>query len=185
MWEGHQPGRASTALDTAGGADGPHDPSEPTGDRDPDGAYPRAGRQAGQGGLVRNRPGNPDGTPVAMVAAVQELGSPAKNIPPRLGMRATAMRKWEEWKAVMLKGARAVLAGAWKANQVMDAVGAKAAGDIAKHITEVWEPPLKQSTVKARARRYASRDATESIRKPLVDTARMISSLTHTVENDK
>jgi hypothetical protein len=125
----------------------------------------------------------PNGTPVAMVAAVQELGSPSKNIPPRLGMRATAMRKWEEWKALMLKGAKAVLAGAWKADQVMDAVGAKAAGDIAKHISEVWEPPLKEATVKARARRYASREITPSLRKPLVDTARMVSSLTHTVED--
>jgi hypothetical protein len=125
----------------------------------------------------------PDGTPVAMVAAVQELGSPAKNIPPRLGMRATAIRKWGEWKDLMAQGAKAVLAGAWKADQVMDAVGAKAAGDIAKHITEVWEPPLKEATVRARARRYASRDVTRSLRKPLIDTARMISSLTHTVED--
>jgi hypothetical protein len=125
----------------------------------------------------------PNGTKVAAVAAVQELGSPSKNIPPRLGMRATAIRKWGEWKDLMAQGAKAALAGAWKADQVMDAVGAKAAGDIAKHITEVWEPPLKAATVKARARRYASREITPSLRKPLVDTARMISSLTHTVED--
>ena len=125
----------------------------------------------------------PNGTKVAAVAAVQELGSPSKNIPPRLGMRATAIRKWGEWKDLMAQGAKAVLAGAWKADQVMDAVGAKAAGDIAKNISEVWEPPLKEATVRARARRYASREITPSLRKPLVDTARMISSLTHTVED--
>jgi len=65
----------------------------------------------------------------------------------------------------------------------MDAVGARAAGDIAKNISEVWEPPLKEATVRARARRYASREITPSLRKPLVDTARMVSSLTHTVED--
>ena len=70
----------------------------------------------------------PNGTPVALVAAVQELGSPAKNIPPRLGMRATAMRKWGEWKDLMLDGAKAILQGRRTADQVMDAMGAKAAG---------------------------------------------------------
>jgi hypothetical protein len=125
----------------------------------------------------------PDGTNVAMVAAVQELGSPSKNIPPRLGMRATAIQKWGEWKELMAKGAKAVLQGNWKAENVMDAVGAKAAGDIAKHISEVWEPPLKEATVKARARKRADQSITPSLRKPLVDSGRLISSLTHTVDN--
>ena len=105
----------------------------------------------------------PNGTPVALVAAVQELGSPAKNIPPRLGMRATAMRKWGEWKDLMLDGAKAILQGRRTADQVMDAMGAKAAGDIAKNIASVWEPPLKEATVKARARKLASGVITPSL----------------------
>lgn len=132
----------------------------------------------------------PDGTRVAEIAAVQELGSPSKNIPPRLGMRATAIQKWPEWKEIMLKGAQAILKGNWTASQVMDAVGAKAAGDIAKHIAEVWSPPLKPKTILARARRYAKRVRgkpliTASLQKPLVDSGRLISSITHSVEDSR
>ena len=71
-------------------------------------------------------------------------------------MRATAMRKWGEWKDLMLDGAKAILQGRRTADQVMDTMGAKAAGDIAKNIASVWEPPLKEATVKARARKLAS-----------------------------
>lgn len=127
----------------------------------------------------------PNGTPVALVAAVQELGSPAKNIPPRLGMRATAMRKWGEWKDLMLDGAKAILQGRRTADQVMDTMGAKAAGDIAKNIASVWEPPLKEATVKARARKLASGVITPSLRKPLVASSLLINSLTHKVEDER
>ncbi len=53
----------------------------------------------------------PNGVPVAVVAAVHEFGWPEHNIPPRLGMRATAIACEAAWRAVADKVARMVATG--------------------------------------------------------------------------
>jgi hypothetical protein len=124
-------------------------------------------------------------TPVAYVAAIQELGSPKNKIPPRPFMRPTVMKQWSNWQALMLKGAKAILKGTWSAREVMDALGAQVAGDIAKTIRSIWTPPLKEATVRARARKYSSGEITDSLRKPLVATARLVDSISHVVSDSK
>lgn len=124
-----------------------------------------------------------DGTPIAYVALIHEMGSPVKNIPPRPFMRPTVLRERNNWKEIMLAGSKAILRGTASSYDVMEAVSAKAAGDVRKTISQIWNPPLKEATVKARARRYKSKEITQSLRKPLVDTAKMINSLTNKVED--
>lgn len=73
-----------------------------------------------------------DGTPVAYVATIQEFGAPDQGIPPRPFMRPTVEDKKGEWSQDIANGMRAVLKGRLTADDVLDAVGAAAAGDIVK-----------------------------------------------------
>lgn len=126
----------------------------------------------------------PDGTPVAYVAAIQEFGVPEKNIPPRLGMRATADEKRAKWAGVAEQGAKQILAGNQTPWEAMERLGLVAAGDIRKHITEVTTPPLKVATVKARlAGKKQGRVVSITIAKPLVDTGELLGSVTNVVES--
>ena len=125
----------------------------------------------------------PDGTPTALVAAVQEYGWPEHNIPPRLGMRATAAEKQGEWGQWAEGVSKQVLAGSMTGYTAMDSLGGKAAGDLRKHIANVTSPPLKPDTVKARLRgRDQGNVVSITIAKPLVHTGYLLNSLTHVTE---
>lgn len=120
-----------------------------------------------------------DGTPVAYVATIQEFGD--GQIPPRPFMRPTIAERSNEWTRQFGGGAASVARGEVSPSQVMDAVCAMAAGDVRKTISQVSEPPLADSTVAARKRRYADKGTTGNLTKPLVDTAIMVNSVTHMV----
>ena len=124
----------------------------------------------------------PDGTPVAYVASIHEHGYAPGNIPPRPMMRPTIAEQSAQWSRDFGEGAKAVVVGRYSAAQVMDAVGMKAAGDVAKTISEIKSPPLAPATVDARRRRYADGKTTGNLTKPLVDTAVMVTSVTHITE---
>lgn len=125
----------------------------------------------------------PTGVPVALVAAVNEFGWPEHNIPPRLGMRATADAMRQAWAAVAEHAAKQMVNGKMTAWQAMELLGLKAAGDIRKHITEVTTPPLKVDTVKARlAGKKQGRVVSVSIAKPLVATGHLLTTLTNVTE---
>lgn len=116
-----------------------------------------------------------DGTPVALVASVQEFGSPSKGIPPRLGMRTTQIEKQGEWREVSAEAARGVMNGTVAPEHLMEAICLKAEGDLREHITKVQTPALKPATIRARQRRSASGEASS---KPLNDTGYMLATLT-------
>lgn len=138
-----------------------------------------------------------NGMPIAYVAAIQEFGYAAGGIPPRSFMRTTAAEKGRpggEWSVFAERGARAVLAGNSPPEFMMDMIGQKASGDIAKKIASITTPPLKASTVRARERRYARPQKHSKLEmsfggavgfgifKPLVDTGQMVNSVTYVVE---
>lgn len=125
----------------------------------------------------------PNGTPVALVASAQEFGSTINNIPPRPFMRPTIAREESAWKALLLSGSKAVLKGNSTVDDVYNALGLQAAGDIAKTIASITTPPLKPATIAARARKRKDRTITDTLKKPLVDTALMINTVTHVVED--
>jgi hypothetical protein len=115
---------------------------------------------------------------------VQEYGSAKKSIPPRLGLRATKEDKKSEWAGVANTLAKKVVNGVIPPPGLMDGIGAKAAGDFRRHITQVQSPALAAATVRARASRYASakkgkaKSLPLSLAKPLVDTAILLDTLT-------
>lgn len=125
------------------------------------------------------------GAPVAGVAYVQEFGSPARGIPPRLGLRSTAEEKRQDWAETAKGAARAAALGKLPAENMMPAVCLAAEGAVRARITKVNSPPLKQSTIDARKRRLANggAGAQASIAKPLVDTGILLNTLTS--ETDK
>jgi hypothetical protein len=124
----------------------------------------------------------PDGTPVAYVAAIQEFGAQEQGIPARPTMRPTIAAQSSEWSRQFGAGARAVVNGRATAVQVMGAVGMLAAGDVAKAVAALTAPPLAEATIDKRRSRYADKNKTGNLSKPLVDTSIMVGSITHAVE---
>lgn len=124
------------------------------------------------------------GQPVAGVAHVQEFGSPSRGIPPRLGMRATAREKSEEWKHTVERISRAAMQGAVAPEKVMEALTLAAEGHMRETITKVTSPALKPATVAARKRRLANggAGAQATIAKPLVDSGILLNTLTSEVD---
>lgn len=146
----------------------------------------------------------PDGTPVAYVAAIQELGSPANNIPSRSFMRSTALEQDAKWRDVANTVSARVLQGKMTPAQAMEVLTLQAEGDIAHKIATIQAPPLSPITLGARKYRSMGKTVTgrtigEIARKltegkldisgistkPLVDSAIMVNTLSHTVESSK
>lgn len=143
----------------------------------------------------------PDGTPVAYVAAINELGSPANNIPSRSFMRSTAMEQDQEWRKVAAIVSARVLEGKMSPQQAMEALCQQAEGDIRDKIDSITAPPLSKITLGARLYRKQGKKVTgatigEIARKlqegtldvsgvsdkPLIDSTLMITALTSKVE---
>lgn len=150
------------------------------------------------GWFEKSRYPEPPNVPVAYVATIQEFGDPTHNIPPRPFMRTTIASKKTEWADLMKQGVASILKGNTKIENVMDAIGLKAAGDIRKTISLIHEPALSQRTIDARLAKRSSnvsksitvkrlvdnKNMTAGINKPLIDTGLMIATLTNTVENE-
>lgn len=131
-------------------------------------------------------PSTEGGLPVAYVAAIHEFGSPQNNIPPRLGMRATADDNKAKWGDTSRVVAKQVLANKMSPVQAMETIGLKAAGDVRKHIATVTSPPLKVATVKRRlAGKKQGNVVSITIAKPLVHTGHLLATLTNIVEGKK
>lgn len=125
----------------------------------------------------------PNGTPVAYVSIIQEMGAPEAGIPARPFIRPTLSARKTAWATTLKQGVKAKIDGSMEATGVLELVGQQAAGDIRKTITQVHTPPLKKATVEARARRLSNRTITTSLQKPLIDTGLMLNSLTSQVSD--
>lgn len=123
-----------------------------------------------------------DGTEVAYVAAIHEYGAPEQGIPPRPFIAPTIKEQSGNWSKIMAQGVARVLEGKMFADDVLRGVGLQAAGDVRKKISQITSPELKESTVKARARKYADgKNITAGLRKPLIETGLMMDSCTNSV----
>lgn len=125
-----------------------------------------------------------DGETVATVAAIQELGYPPKNIPPRPFMRITIANKQQDWKRLAESGAKAIAKGNSNMSAVMEGIGFKAAGDVRKTISLIQNPLLSPVTIAARRNRRSDKKTVGNLTKPLVDTGFMLNSLTNSVEDE-
>jgi len=110
----------------------------------------------------------PDGTPVALVAAVQEYGAPSRNIPPRPFFRTMIAEKSPEWPDAI---AGLLKTTDYDAEKTMMQVGEGIKGQLQQSIVETNSPPLAEATIE---RKGSS--------KPLVDTGHMFNSVDYKVE---
>ena len=123
-----------------------------------------------------------DGTPVAYVAAIQEFGVASKGIPSRSFMRTTAAEQASSWVTGFEQAFKMVVNGQETMQGAMDKMGFVIEGDIAKKITEISAPPLKESTINAKKSKLADQGTVGSLDKPLVETGLLLQSVTHQVE---
>lgn len=112
----------------------------------------------------------PDGTNVAFVAAVNEFGAPAVNVPARPFIQPTVRAKKDTWTKTISKKIPDVVTGKLTAFDVLDLVGIQAAADIQDTISKVTSPPLAPATI-----------ARKGSAKPLIDTGLMMASVRNSV----
>lgn len=109
----------------------------------------------------------PNGTPVAMVAAVQNFGAPSRGIPPRpffSNTVAAGRRKWGPQLSAALKAAD------FDAKKALGVMGEVIEGEIKNSIVNGSYVPLKPSTVRRKG-----------FDKPLIDTSNMLNSVDYEI----
>ncbi len=112
----------------------------------------------------------PDGTPVAMIAAIQNWGAPRANIPPRPFFTDMIVDKSPEWgpaTAALLRESD------MDSTTVLGKVGEAIAGQLRTQIQKTSEPPLAESTIRRKG-----------FAKPLVETGHMMNSVDYIVVNE-
>lgn len=124
----------------------------------------------------------PDGTPVAMIAAIQDGGAPSRGIPPRPFFRNMIAAKSPEWPAAigeMLK------ANDYDAYVTLQKVGEAVAGQLRQSIVDTNSPPLAESTLRKRGVAgmvYDPKNKATFGAKPLVATGHMLNSVDYEVK---
>lgn len=138
----------------------------------------------------------PNGTSVAMVAAIQEFGAPSVGIPPRPFFRPMIAAHKSEWGPNIAKYMKATGNDVEKS---LRGVGMVIAGDLAQAIVDVTAPPLGPVTLmlrkmkklnpslrdnmsysvvmEARARVAAGKSYAGVSTKPLIDTGFLLGSI--------
>lgn len=109
----------------------------------------------------------PDGTPVAMIAAINEYGAPSRGQPPRPFFRRMIAAKQGEWPKA--------IGGLLQANNLdvvraLDIAGKAIADQLRESIQNLTDPPLSPSTIRRKG-----------FDKPLIDTGFMWNSVDHEV----
>jgi len=123
----------------------------------------------------------PNGTKVALIAAQNEFGNPNKKIPPRPFFRSTIKEKQTEWKEKLSKISTSILEQKINIDQGVSSFALVVEGDIKEKITNIKEPALKESTIKARKRKMKDGKTVGNLTKPLVETAHMLNTVTHVI----
>lgn len=92
----------------------------------------------------------PDGTPVAMIAAIQEFGAPGARwpIPPRPFFRNMIAKHRNEWAPAIM---RLLRDNNWDAAKALAIAGDAIAGQLRQSITDTMAPPLSPVTIMVRS----------------------------------
>lgn len=109
----------------------------------------------------------PDGTPVAMIAAIHNWGAPKANIPPRPFFTDMVRSKSPEWGPAT---GELLVANDFDALKTLQMVGEAVVGQLRQAIVDMNAPPLAESTI-----------ARKGFAKPLVDTGHMLNSVDYAV----
>jgi len=112
----------------------------------------------------------PDGTPVTLVAAVNNFGSPSRGIPQREFMHRSAPAAIKATAPIQKALMPALNAGKVTPEQILGHMGDPAVAAFKTTIDGITDPPNAQSTIDAKGSS-----------KPLQDTGLMRNSLTYVV----
>ena len=110
----------------------------------------------------------PDGTSIAMVAATNEFGVPARGQPPRpffRNMIAAQSPRWGKMAAALLER------NDLDVDAMLDTMGQEIVGRVQESINTLTEPKLAQSTIDKKG-----------FDKPLIETSLMVKSVSYTVD---
>jgi hypothetical protein len=110
----------------------------------------------------------PDGTPVAMVAAIQDFGAPGAGIPPRPFFRNMIAEKSPGWGPATGK---LLVANNYDVDKTLSQVGEGIKGQLQQSIHDTNSPPLKPATIKRKG-----------FDKPLVSTGHMLNSVDYDIK---
>lgn len=110
----------------------------------------------------------PDGTPVALAAAVNNYGAPAAGVPPRPFFSNLVADKKEDWGHALGENLKAT---DYDAEKALALLGQGIEGDLRKAINDFVGVPLKPRTIKRKG-----------FDKQLIDTADMINSVSSRVK---
>lgn len=110
----------------------------------------------------------PDGTPVAMVAAINEFGAPSRGQPPRPFMRIAVAAGEKHWGRDLGKVLKVT---GYDADASLALMGERIKSEIQQSIVDFQSPALAESTAKAKGSD-----------KPLIDTGHMLNSVDYDVK---
>lgn len=124
---------------------------------------------------------NEDGLTMAALGQIHEFGAPSRNIPERSHLRSTFDAKRSEYVEFVGKLLGRVVDGKLHVDKALGMFGAKASGDVKQRVLKgPGIPPENAPSVKARKEAKRRKGSKGSVR-TLVDTGRMIASLTYEV----
>lgn len=118
-----------------------------------------------------------DGLPNAYIASIHEFGSPTNNIPPRPTLRPALQNNKEEFSKIV--------ANSFKKGTIRDGfelIGQLAVSKVRSEIATLKNPPLKESTIRARLRgKKQGKSVSLTVAKPLVHTKQMLQAVDYEV----
>jgi hypothetical protein len=110
----------------------------------------------------------PNGTPVALVAAIQNWGAPRAGIPPRPFFSNMIAKKSPEWGPATGK---LLIENDYDAAKTLAQVGEAVSGQLRQSIIDTNEPPLAPATIRRKG-----------FSKALVDSGHMLNSVGYEVK---
>lgn len=121
-----------------------------------------------------------NGTPIPLVAAMNEYGVPSRGQPPRPFFRNMIAEKQDGWPDTL---AGALKATDYDAAKALDLLAEQVKSQLQDSIGELKSPPLAPSTIAKKSRGGTSKlgAAIGGPAKPLVDSGTMFQSVTHKV----
>lgn len=123
----------------------------------------------------------PDGTPVALVAGANEFGDPGRNRPPRPFFRNMITDRSQMWPREL---GSILQASGFDAARSLGLMGERIKGQLQESIRSFAEPPLAESTIKAKSRgRVDEHPAGYGPEKPLIRTGHMLNSVDYDVQD--
>ena len=118
-----------------------------------------------------------DGLPNAYVASIHEFGSPSNNIPPRPTLNPALQNNKEEFSKIIVNSFRN-----GTIRDGFELIGQLAVSKVKSEIATLKNPPLKESTIRARLRgKKQGKSVSLTVAKPLVHTKQMLQAVDYEV----